>query len=120
MTVMMDIEVPRNGDYSRTAQLVDDAGQPIDLTSNTMTLDVRRLPGDGGQPVASAVVQIEPGIAGIFTETIRGADFASVTSLVGQYQIIRLAYDLRRVDGAGLITIERRGIISLIPGVTYG
>lgn len=120
MTVLMDIEVPRNGDYSQTSQLVDDSGLPIDLTSNTMTLDIRRLPGDGGAAVASAAIEIEPGIAGIFTETIRGADFASVTSLVGQYQIIRLAYDLRRVDGGGLVTIERRGIISLIPGVTYG
>ena len=56
MTVMLDLEVPRNGDYSATSQLVDDAGLPIDLTSNTMALDIRRLPGDGGAPVASAAV----------------------------------------------------------------
>lgn len=117
MTVMLDIEVPRNGDYSATSQLVDDAGLPIDLTSNSMALDIRRLPGDGGAPVASAVVEIEPGTQGYFTETIKGSSLAGV---LGQYEVVRLAYDLRRVDNGGLITVERRGIISLVPGVTYG
>lgn len=117
MAVKMDIEVPRNGDFSRTSQLVDTDGLPIDLTSNSMSLDIRRLPGDGGAPVASAAVDIEPGIQGYFTETIRGASLASVP---GQYEVVRLAYDLRRVDGAGLATVERRGVLNLVPGVTYG
>jgi hypothetical protein len=117
VTVELNIEMQRNGDYSRTSQLLDDAGLPIDLTSNSMALDIRRLAGEGGEPVASAAVEIEPGIMGYFTETIRGADLGPLT---GDYRTIRLAYDLRRVDGAGLITIERRGILSVIPGVTYG
>ena len=117
MTAYMDIEVPRNGDYSKTTQLVDDTGAPIDLTDSTMRLQVRRLPGDGGAPVASATVLIEPGNQGWFTETLRGADFAGVD---GQYQAVRLAYDLRRVDQTGLITIERRGEIILVPGVSNG
>ena len=115
--MQMDIEVPRNGDFSRTGQLVDADGLPIDLTGNAMALDIRRLPGDGGAPVASAAVEIEPGIMGYFTETIRGAALATVP---GPYEVVRLAYDLRRIDSGGLVTIERRGVINLVPGVTYG
>lgn len=117
MTVMMDIEVPRNGDFLRTSQLVDLDGQPIDLTSNSMTLEIRRLAGDGGAPVARGTITILPGIMGYFDELIRGADLAAIT---GPYEIVRLAYDLRRVDGGGILTIERRGSIILVPGVTYG
>jgi len=117
MAINMDIEVPRNGDFSRTSQLVDADGFPIDLTSNAMALDIRRLPGDGGAPVASAAVEIEPGIQGFFTETIRGSQLSDVP---GQFETVRLAYDLRRVDGGGLVTVERRGVINLVPGVTYG
>lgn len=117
MAVEMDIEVPRNGDYSRTGQLVDDAGEPIDLTSNTMRLEIRRLAGDGGAPVAVAEVEIEPGIAGYFTETIRGSQLGG---LIGTYNVVRLAYDLVRTDGSGLRFVERRGFINYVPGVTYG
>lgn len=117
MPVNMDIEVPRNGSFSRTSQLVDDQGEPIDLTSNEMAIDVRRLPGDGGMPVASFAVEVEPGTQGYFTESIVGSAMASVS---GVYETVRLAYDLRRVDGAGLPTVERRGTILLTPGVTYG
>lgn len=117
MPVNMDIEVPRNGSFARTSQLVDDQGEPIDLTSNEMALDIRRLPGDGGAPVGSAAVTIEEGNQGFFTEVIVGSDLAAVA---GVYETVRLAYDLRRVDGTGLPTVERRGSILLTPGVTYG
>jgi hypothetical protein len=117
MPVNMDIEVPRNGSFARTSQLVDDQGEPIDLTSNEMAIDVRRLAGDGGAPVASFDVEVEPGTQGFFTESIVGTSLASVE---GPFQTVRLAYDLRRVDGAGLPTVERRGSILLTPGVTYG
>lgn len=117
MAVEMDIEVPRNGDWTRQGQLVDASGQPIDLTSNTMRLEIRRLAGDGGAPVAVADVEIEPGVLGHFTETIRGSDLGSVS---GEYGVVRFAYDLVRTDSTGLRFVERRGFINYVPGVTYG
>lgn len=117
MPVQMDIEVPRNGDYTREGRLVDDAGLPIDLTGCTMRLEIRRLAGDGGAPVATADIDIEPGIAGRFTETIRGADLGGLT---GTFEVVRFAYDLVRIDPDGLRFVERRGFINYVPGVTYG
>lgn len=117
MPVQMDIEVPRNGDYMRQGQLVDDVGAPIDLTSNVMALEIRRLAGDTGSPIAAAAVEIEPGTNGFFTETILGADLGNVS---GTFDVVRFAYDLVRTDSAGLRFVERRGFINYVPGVTYG
>lgn len=117
MTVEMDIEVPRNGDYVRRSQLVDDKGLPIDLTSNTMELEIRRLAGDGGIPVASGIITIEPGANGYFEELIRGSDLGPIS---GTYAVVRFAYDLRRNHPDGIKTVERRGHVLLVPGTTYG
>jgi hypothetical protein len=115
MPVVMDIEVPRNGDYSRTSQLVDDTGAPIDLTGHSLELDVRNFAGEGGPPIATATITIEPSHFGIFDELLHGADFSAVA---GAFEKVRLAYDLKRTDPTGVITIERRGAVILMPGVS--
>lgn len=117
MAVTMDIEVPRNGDFLRTSQLVDDAGAPIDLTGNTLEMEIRRLPGDGGSAVATGTITIWPGIDGYFDELIRGADLGAIS---GTYAVVRFAYDLRRTHPDGILTVERRGHINYVPGTTYG
>lgn len=117
----MDIEVPRNGDWIREGQLLaalrDGTTEPIDLTGHTMELWIKRLAGDTGAPLATGTITIEPGIEGYYEELIHGADLAAVT---GQYNVVALAYDLRRTDPDGLLIVERRGAIYLTPGVTNG
>ena len=116
MTAYMDIEVPRNASCRIRYQMVDDSGQPIDLTGSSLRLSVRRSAGEGGAPIASATIVIEQGNQGFWEETFTGSDFDEIG---GQYEIVRLVYDLKRIE-SGFETIERRGQIILIPGATYG
>lgn len=110
-----DITVPRNGDYFRTWQLVDVSGAPIDLTGHTLVLAVRAAAGEEGDPIASATITIEPLPHGMFDVLLHGADFDDVE---GSMEIVNLAYDLKRTDPTGIITVELRGAVILKPGVS--
>lgn len=110
-----DITVPRNGDYFRTWQLVDADGNPIDITGHTLVLEVKNAAGDADPPIASATLTIEAQPFGIFDVLLEGADFAAVP---GVMETVRLAWDLKRTDPTGIITIERRGAVVLQPGVS--
>lgn len=110
-----DICVPRNGDYFRTWQMVDSTGAPIDLTGHALVLAVRAAAGDEGEPIAEATLTIEALPDGMFDVLLHGADFDDVD---GPMEIVRLAYDLKRTDPTGIITIELRGAVILKPGVS--
>jgi hypothetical protein len=110
-----DICVPRNGDYFRTWQLVDDEGAPVDLTGHALVLAVRAAAGEEGEPIASATITIEALPHGNFDVLLHGAHFDDVP---GPMEIVRLAYDLKRTDPTGIITVEVRGAVILKPGVS--
>jgi hypothetical protein len=113
MPASLDLEVPRNGDYYQEWQLCDAAGAAIDLTSSVITMACRRIAGAGGIVAAAEIAIVDP-TNGQFTVRWKGEDFFEIE---GVTEIVRLAYDMRRVAG-GITEIPVRGHIVLMPEVT--
>ena len=110
----LDIMVPRNGHYQQDWQLLDNVGEPIDISDDALQLRVRAVAGQGSI-LASAAINPHDPTNGIFTVTLSGADFDSVS---GESEIVRLAYDLVHIFSDGKRDIAVRGQIILMPGVS--
>lgn len=110
-----DIEVPRNGDWRRHFVVLDDESTDrFDITGATIELSVKSRAGDADPPIASATTAIVSGPDGHFTVHLSGDQFNAVS---GQFEIVRLAYDLK-VTQDGDDNILARGAILLTPGVS--
>lgn len=109
----LDLEVPRNGNYYQEWQLCDSDGEPINLTGATLAMDCRAIAGDTSVIASAAILLVEP-LNGQFTVNWDGSDFDNVE---GKTEIVRLAYDLKRIAG-GIAEIPVRGHIVLMPEVT--
>lgn len=118
----MDIEVPRNGHYFQcwwmeAMDIVDgeDVWRPLDITAWTFSLDVKASAGLEGSPIASATFSGADSIAGTINVKLDGADFSDVD---GKQEIVRLAYDCLAKDTDGIIMVQLRGQVILLPGVS--
>lgn len=114
MAVNADINVPRNAHYFEEWRLLDTDGTGLDLTDQTLEMDCRAIAGSG-PVIASATISVVEATEGRFTVDWDGADFDGVSV---DTEIVRLAYDLLRTDSTGTPTIDARGHIVLLPGVT--
>ena len=110
----LDIEVPRNADYIEHWQLLDRDGEPIDLTTDTLTASARNVAG-GASVIASATITKDAGADGLFTMLWRGSDF---DGFGGKMQVVRAAYDLKQTFSDGLSRIVCRGHLIIHPEVT--
>lgn len=111
---ILDIEVPRNGDWRRNFAIVDDAGAPIDLTGAVSELSVKLRAGDPDPFVATATITPVDLVGGVLEVHLSGDQFAAVPGLS---EIVRLAYDFK-VTQDGDDNILARGAIILQPGVS--
>ena len=115
MSGIMDIEVPRNGDYYNGWEFLDRDGYPIDFTGSTLALQIRTAAGADGAPVASATFDNREDLLGRFNVKISGDDFDSIPN---DMEVSRLAYDFRVTEPDGVEFVMLRGQIILVPGVT--
>lgn len=115
MAANLNLEVPRNGHYAQGWVLNDNEGAPIDLAGHALELKIRAVAGQGGV-LATAAIDIYDAPSGRFTVEINGADLAA---LDGSSEIVRLAYDLAHTYPDGVEMVPVRGLILLMPGVTY-
>jgi len=112
MAAIIDLEVPRNGDYHETWHLADLDGTSLDISSGVIEMSIADIAG--GTVLGAAIINpIEPQ-NGYFTVTIRGSDFDAYG---WGMEVVRLSYDLKYTQG-GISTIYARGNIILYPKVT--
>lgn len=116
MAALLDIEVPRNGQYKQGWKFRDRlTGVDLDISDWTFALDVKASPGADGSPIASAVFSNMVGVEGTIDVFLDGADFASVE---GEQEVVRLSYDCLAKDGGDVTVVQLRGQIILMPGVS--
>jgi len=114
MAAILDLEIPRNGDFVTELRLTATDGTPIDLTGHTLESSARVIAGDGAV-VASATVTATEATDGRFSLLWHGGDFASFGALT---QVARFAYDFTHTYPDGLRLVPFRGLLSLIPEAT--
>lgn len=116
MPAEMNIEVPRNGSYFQRWTFRDRlTREPLDISEWTFALDIKSAAGAPGSPVGSAIFSDVDGPGGGVNVRIDGADLSEVE---GAQEIVRLAYDFLGRDEESVITVEARGQIILMPGVS--
>jgi len=114
MVAILDLEVPRNGDFITELRLTATGGAPIDLTGHTLESSARVIAGDGTVVASATVTAVEP-TDGRFSLLWRGSDFADFGALT---RIARFAYDFAHTYPDGLRLVPIRGTLALIPEST--
>lgn len=109
----IDLEVPRNADYSEEWTLFDISDQPIDLTSIVVEALARDVPG--GTVVAAATIDKIEAVNGIIRMTWHGGDFAAFGS---PFETAKPAYDLRLTYPDAIHRIVARGQLLITPECT--
>jgi len=116
MAANLNIEVPRNGSYFQRWTFRDKlTGSPLDVTAWTFALHVKRAAGIQDGTLAAATFSDVDGPNGGVNVRLDGQALAS---LEGAQETIRLAYDFLARDEGGVITVQTRGQIILMPGVS--
>lgn len=115
MPVNMDIEVPRNASYKQGWTFRDKlTKEPLDITGWTFALDVKYNAG-ASAVIASAIFNNIVGPDGTVDVQINGSDFSAVE---GVQEKVVLAYDCLAKDIDGLVIVQTRGQVYLMPGVS--
>lgn len=107
--VDIPIEVSRNGVTPLGFQFWDDvAGEPLDITGETVTCRVAMALGEAA--IAFPSVTVVDAASGQFDITFNGSVFSEVG---GTKEIVRLAYEVKIEE---VLTVMR-GPLILIPGI---
>lgn len=109
----LDLEVPRNGHFFRTWQFTDAAGEPVDLSTATLTMKARDTAG--GSVIATGTLTAITAAQGLFSAKWTGSDFDSYGNV---FEATRASYDVKCVYGDGIIDILVRGQLIIIPEST--
>lgn len=112
--VEFNIKLQRNADWRRELAIVDDLGDPLDLTGATFKLEVKYREGDPDPPLATANITVVDAPGGIIEAHLSGDQFAAVP---GANELVNLAYDLIGTQD-GDDTALARGYVILTPGVS--
>jgi hypothetical protein len=111
-TLRMDIDLPRNGQFSRQITMEVDADTPFDLTD--AVINAKAASHAGSEVIATATCTVDVGPSGTFTMTWLGSDFDAFGNL---YERSIAVYDVVVVIDA-VPYVPLRGAINLLPGVT--
>lgn len=109
-----DLHVPRNGDFFGELQLLDVAGNPIDLTGHGLEASARAVAGDS-VVIASATISFVEPADGRFSMRWNGDDFSDIGEAT---QVARVAYDVKHTYPDGVRVVALRGNLLLIPKAT--
>lgn len=114
MANSLNLEVPRQGDFVREYELLDQSNAPIDLTGHTLAWSAREAAGSGSV-IASATIIVVEAVSGRFRAKWHGPDFDAVGEVT---EIVRVAHDLKHTYPGGEIDVPIRGELIIYPEVT--
>lgn len=111
---ILDIEFPRNGDWSRFCQVVDEDDVAIDLTGGVFDMDIRYTAGSVGIPLIDVSILCPTPATGEFEVTLLGSSFDNIGNRASN---TRLLYDIVITQSGRRIPLIS-GQILLTPGIS--
>ena len=116
MPARLDIALQRNEGWARSLYLTDDAGQPIDLSSMTVAMQVREKLTQA--LVAEAAVTVVDPANGEIAIELAGGSGSALGSYGSPIQTVNLHHDLRMTDGSSAPVVLFAGTLVLSRGET--
>ena len=118
-----DLVARRNCPFSEVWSLTDDAGDPLDLTTATVSMEVRLYGAQPGSALITLAEQASEQTEGLYI------DGGSVTPWIdeavlrlmpegGEGQSVAFVYDLKVQPSGEVAQLYRYGFVTLKPGVT--
>lgn len=110
---ILDLFIDQGADYDKPIEILDDSGNPDNLTGATAVMQIRRTYDDGSVlalTTADSSLTID-GLAGTITPHLSRELTAALPA--GAY-----LYDIRMLESNGRTTYPRRGKFTVNPAVT--